>query len=192
MTVMTTTGLPYARRLTVDDLEQLPDDGHRYELLDGTLLVGPAPAWSHQEVEGELFVRLRGLCPHDLRVLAAPFAVQLDHWTELQPDILVARYADFTWKNLPVAPLLAVEVLSPSTKLVDLNLKRAAYERYGVSSYWMLDPDPSEPELTVLELDLGGRYLEVARARGAEPVQVERPFRATLVPAELAAGLHPR
>ncbi len=117
MAVMTIspTALPFGRALTADDLEQIPDDGHRYELLDGTLLVSPAPAWQHQEVQGALFVRLWDACPAGVRALMAPFAVRLTADTELQPDILVARYEDLTPKNLPVAPLLAVEVRSPST-----------------------------------------------------------------------------
>lgn len=193
MTVMTIspTALPFGRALTADDLEQIPDDGHRYELLDGTLLVSPAPAWEHQHVQGALFVLLWHACPAGMRTLTAPFAVRLTPDTELQPDILVARYEDLTPKNLPVAPLLAVEVRSPTTALIDLNLKKAAYEKYGVPSYWIVDPDPDTPSLRAFEMDDRGRYVQVADVIGSDAFTAERPFPLTVTPAELAAGLHP-
>lgn len=109
-----TTGRPF----TVRDLEAMPDDGHRYELIDGVLIVTPAPGWAHQEGVGELFVQLRVACPRELRVVVAPFAVQPDEHNEVQPDVLVTRFDDLTPRNLPVAPLLAVEFLSPSTRAV--------------------------------------------------------------------------
>lgn len=191
MTAMATTsaGLPFGRPLTIDDLETMPDDGHRYELLDGTLLVTPGPSWGHQDVTGSVYLQLRGACPRGLRVIIAPFAVHFGRYTELQPDVLVARYEDLTPKDLPVAPVLAVEVRSPSTALVDLNLKRAVYEREGVASYWVVDPD--EPSVTVLELGGDGRYAEVARATGDEALVLERPYPVTIVPAELRRGLDP-
>jgi Uma2 family endonuclease len=187
---MAPTGLlPFGRPLTVDDLERLPDDGHRYELLDGTLLVTPAPGWGHQDVLGRLYITLSAACPAGLRVLLAPFAVTFGLAdTELQPDVLVARYADLTPRNLPAAPLLAVEVRSPSTALVDRTLKKAAYARFGVPSYWIVDPDA--PALTVFELR-GEEYAEVLTARGDQRVTVGRPFAVELSPAELARGLAP-
>lgn len=141
----------HGRPLTVRDLEAAPDDGYRYELLDGMLLVSPAPRYRHQKVVMSLGVLLVAACPADMEVLPAPFAVQPNDRTELQPDVLVARCEDLTDKNLPVAPILAVEVLSPSTALTDLNTKKAAYPRMGVPSYWVIDP--RRPSLTAFELD---------------------------------------
>jgi Uma2 family endonuclease len=115
----TVTTLPRSRPLTRADLEQVPDDGHRYELLDGALVVTPAPVPRHQRVVANLLVQLRTTCPHALEVLTAPLDVALRDDTVLQPDVLVARRSDFTETDLPVAPLLAVEVLSPSTRLID-------------------------------------------------------------------------
>lgn len=178
--------------LTVHDLEGMPDDGRRYELLDGVLLVTPAPGWPHQEMVFRLGIRLDTACPPDLRVLIAPFAIRPDQHTELQPDLLVARYDDLTLKDLPVAPLLVVEVLSRSTRLIDLNLKRAAFERLGVASYWLLDPEPSSPSITALELDDGGAYQQRCRACGDDEFVVDRPFPVRLRPADLLAGLRPR
>jgi Uma2 family endonuclease len=178
------------RPFTVDDLETMPDDGHRYELIDGMLIVTPAPGWHHQQGSGALFVQLWNACTPELRVLSAPFGVRTSVLNELQPDILVARYADLTLKNLPVAPVLAVEVLSASTALNDLNNKKAAYERMGTASYWVLDPE-LPGRLIVFELDSRGRYAEVASVSGEEKFTTDRPFPITIVPARLLDGLQP-
>ncbi|PZS39115.1 MAG: hypothetical protein DLM62_09995 [Pseudonocardiales bacterium] len=181
-------GVAEGRPFTVDDLETMPDDGHRYELIDGVLIVTPAPGWNHQQGSGALFVQLWNACTPEFRVLSAPFGVRTSNRNELQPDILVARYVDLTPKNLPIAPVLAVEVLSPSTALNDLNNKKAAYERMGTASYWVVDPE--EPgRLTVFELDARGRYAEVAGVCGDDKFATERPFPITIVPARLLDGL---
>ncbi|HEY3003229.1 MAG TPA: Uma2 family endonuclease, partial [Kribbellaceae bacterium] len=70
-------GLPWGRPLTADDLESMPDDGHRYELIDGALVVTPAPSPQHQIVLVNLLVRLNAACPPDLRVLCAPLDVAI-------------------------------------------------------------------------------------------------------------------
>ncbi|HET9138929.1 Uma2 family endonuclease [Actinophytocola sp.] len=187
MTAMTTTsGIPHGRPFTVDDLEAMPDDGNRYELIDGMLIVSPAPSRRHQKVVLQLAIRLDAACPDDLEVLTAPFGVRLSDTTELQPDVLVAPDKDFTDQYLPVAPLLAVEVLSPSSVINDLNNKKAAYARMGVVSYWVVDPQ--QPRLTVFEL-VDGRYRQVAEVKGDDAFEAERPFPVRIVPAELLGRL---
>ena len=89
------------RPFSVADPEAMPDDGRRYELIDGELLVTPAPGWAHQEAAITLTVLLREACPRDMRVLIAPFAVRPDMYNELQPDVLVARFADLTLRTCP-------------------------------------------------------------------------------------------
>jgi Uma2 family endonuclease len=189
MTVMTSV-IPHGRPFTVDDLEGMPDDGNRYELIDGMLLVSPAPNWAHQEMGFALAVHLREHCPADMRVLPAPFAVQTASDSEVQPDVLVARYGDLTEKNLPVAPVLAVEVLFRSTSLVDRNLKKAHYERIGVPYHWILDP-AGDGALTAFANE-GGGYAQVARVGGDESFVAREPFDVTVVPARLLDGLRPR
>lgn len=181
MTTMTTLPL---RPLTRADLEDLPDDGHRYELIDGVLIVSPGPRIGHQRVVGNLYVLLRAGCPAELEVILAPFAVALADDTEVQPDLIVAPSAQFTDTELPGAPLLAVEVLSPSTRRVDLLLKRDRFQAAGLASYWLVDPD--EPSVVVLELR-DGTYVEVARAVGEQACRVEQPYPLTIVPAQLRA-----
>ncbi len=178
----TVTALPRGRALTRKDLERMPDDGHRYELIDGTLVVTPAPSVRHQRVLARLYSLLSAGCPEELEVLFAPLDIALRDDTVMQPDLLVARRADFTDHDLPVAPLLAVEVLSPSTRRVDLTLKRARFEVAGCTSFWAVDPD--EPAVTVWELQ-DGRYVQVSHAEGGDEATVALPFPVNLRPSDL-------
>jgi Uma2 family endonuclease len=86
--------------------------------------------------------------------------------------------------------VLAVEVRSPRTALIDLNAKKAAYERFGVASYWVVIPDIGKPGLVVFELR-DGHYTEAASVAGDEPFRAARPFAVEVVPARLVAGLQP-
>jgi Uma2 family endonuclease len=176
------TALPFSRPLTRADLDDLPDDGHRYELIDGVLVVSPGPQLPHQDVVGNLHLLLRAACPPELKVVLAPFAVVLADDTEVQPDLLVAARTQFTRKELPGPPLLAVEVLSPSTRRFDLLVKRDRLQQAGCPSYWVVDPD--EPSVLVLELR-DGEYVEVAHLHGDDEHVVQQPFPMRLVPSEL-------
>jgi len=179
---VTVTVLPQSRPLTADDLAAIPDDGHRYELIDGTLIVTPAPSWRHQRAVARLLKTLMDAAPDGLEVLAAPFDVRLADDTVLQPDVLVCHVSDLTQRNLPVAPLLAIEVLSPSTRLVDLNLKRARYEAAGCDSYWVVDPTP--PSIAAWELR-DGVYVEFASVADGVLFTAAHPFPVALAPREL-------
>src|SRR4051794_29074029 len=174
--------LPQSRPLTRSDLDALPDDGHRYELIDGVLIVTPAPSWQHQTIVGEIHVLLHAACPAHLQVLLAPFDVVLALNTVVQPDLLVARRSDLTLRDLPTAPVLAVEVLSPSTRLIDLSLKRARYERSGVPAYWVVDPE--RPSITAFDL-CDGVYAETAAVVGEDTFRPTAPYDLEIVPAQL-------
>jgi len=178
------TALPHGRPLTRADLDRMPDDGHRYELVDGVLVVSPSPSRRHQRAVYRLWQQLNNACPPELEVLGAPFDVVLADDTVLIPDVLVARRADLTERDLPAAPVLAVEVLSPSTRRFDLMLKRSRFESAGAASYWVVDPD--QPSLVAWELRAGA-YAEVAEVAGDEPFAALRPFPVTVVPSELVA-----
>lgn len=179
------------RPFTVRDLEGMPDDGRRYELIDGMLHVTPGPTWSHQEMTQRLFVLLDRICPPELRVMLAPYAVRTSVLNEVQPDVQVARYDDLTEEFLPVGPLLAVETLSRSTRLYDRNTKKAHYELLGVPSYWLLNPTPPG-SLEVIELDEHGQYQLVATVTGDETYEATRPFPVSVCPARLLDRLKPR
>lgn len=175
--------LRWGAPLTVDDLERIPEDGHRYELVDGSLLVTPAPNLRHQEAIGSLYVALRSAKPTGYVVLFAPFDYRPSATTLLQPDLIVSRTADFTEARIERAPLLVVEVVSPSTGRIDRGTKRLAFEAAGVQSYWIVDPD--EPSLLVLHLE-AGRYVEHAHVSGEDAYEALQPFPVTIVPARLA------
>lgn len=180
--MVTMTALQVPGPYTAADLAALPDDGHRHELVDGTLVVTPAPSDPHQAAVGELYLLLRTACPPHLRVRFAPYDVMLADDTVMQPDLLVCRRSEITRRGLPAAPLLVVEVMSPSTQDIDRNLKKVRYQAAGVPSYWLVDTD--EPNLTVHELQ-DGRYVEVARVSGDDEWSAEAPYPVTLRPSDL-------
>lgn len=181
-TLTPTWPLPRSGRWTVDDLDRLPDDGLRYELLDGTLLVTPAPVPLHQRAVGSVFFALRAQQPDSMEVFVAPLDWRPDLHTSLQPDVLVARNEDVGPKNVSAPLLLAVEVLSPTTRRTDLLLKRSRYVEAGIPSYWVVDPQV--PSLTAFEL-VEGAYRVAVGARGNEIAELARPFPVRLSPADL-------
>jgi Uma2 family endonuclease len=168
--------------LTRADLARMPDDGRRHELIDGVLLVTPAPAFVHQRIVLLLAMKLEQACPPELCALTAPFDVVLATDTVVQPDVLVARRDNFGSGDLPGPPLLAVEVLSPSTRRFDVMLKFSRYEAAGCAAYWVVDPDT--PSLIAWELR-DGAYVQVAKATGDEAARLTSPFDVTVVPADL-------
>jgi Uma2 family endonuclease len=113
-------------------------------------------------------------------------AVELGPQTEFDPDLVVVRMDQIGGAKFTEPPVLVVEIRSPSTALVDLNRKKAAYERFGVPSYWIVNPEPPQPELTVFELK-DARYALVATT--PRPFAAHRPFAVSIDPARLIAGL---
>lgn len=167
----------------VADVDALPDDGRRHELVDGVIVLSPSPRRLHQRALTTLTNILFNTLPDGLEVLVAPFDVDAGPQSQVEPDILVLP-RDETERPVP-PPLLAVEVLSPSNRGYDLLTKRNLYERIRMPSYWIVDPD--EPAVTVLELDDTSRYVEVARASGGASIAVERPYPVTFRPVDLVS-----
>ncbi len=164
---------PAGEAFTAADLELMPDDGRRYEIIDGVLIVSPSPAPRHQQLVLELAVRLREACPDTLRTYVAPLDVKLDDNTVMEPDVLVARRSDVGETNIPTAPLLAVEVLSPRTRAFDLNLKAERLARAGCPSYWTIDPEG--PRLIARELRESG-YVVTADVSADEVFAADLPY----------------
>jgi len=188
MTAMTVTpthrpwpGLPPGP-VTRDVLDSMPDDGHRYELIDGILIVSPAPRVSHQRALARLHLLLHDACPDDLEVLFAPVDVALADDTVMQPDLIVARRSDLTDRDLPAAPVLAVEVLSPSTRRFDLLLKKERLERAACQHYWIVDP--VVPAIRAWTLH-DGTYVDAGSAEADEVLHVADPMAVEIVPAQL-------
>ncbi len=142
-------GMPAANtEWTVDMVDALPDDGQRYELVDGELYVTPAPAEIHQLIVGELYALLREyLTGQGIgRPIVSPADVRRGDRTRnrVQPDVFVVRLTD---GRRPAYPydlsdlLLTVEVGSPSNPMLDYQVKRDLYLREGVGEYWIINPD---------------------------------------------------
>jgi Uma2 family endonuclease len=155
----------------------------------GVLVVSPRPTPAHQVVAFTLASLLAQACPKAWQVVPEP-AVLIGPDTELVPDVVVAGRDQLAGSKITEPPVLVAEVRSPSTALIDLNRKKAAYERFGVGSYWVVVPEPATPELIVFELD-DGQYREMAHVRGEGRFAAARPFRVEIIPAQLVAGLRP-
>jgi Uma2 family endonuclease len=132
------------RRYTVDEVLAFPADGNRYELVDGTLLVTPAPTAPPQLVIGRLYLALAEYVRRTggTQVLLSPADISWDRTKLVQPDIFVVPLSEVTasWKTYRTL-LLAVEVVSPSSARGDRLVKRRLYQRQGVGTYWVVDPD---------------------------------------------------
>lgn len=131
------------RRYTYEDLAHFPDDNLRRELIDGELIVTPAPRTRHQAAAGELLVELMlWVRQHGGKVYTAPLDVKFSDDTVLEPDVLFIRaeHLDRLHEKFVLgAPDVVVEVSSPSTRRLELVRKREVYERFGVSEYWYVD-----------------------------------------------------
>ena len=145
-------------KLTYRDYAHTPED-ERYELLDGELIMTPAPAEVHQRVATLLGWRVaQFVSENDLgRVYVAPFDVVLSDTDVVQPDLLFISNEHVhvvTPANVQGAPDLVVEILSPTSAERDRTFKRRLYARYGVREYWIVDTEARA--VTVLLLQEGG------------------------------------
>lgn len=161
------------RKLGYVDYERLPAEGKRFEILDGELYVTPAPNPLHQRLSKRLQRRLedyfesRGLG----EVFDAPIDLILGLHDIVQPDLLVVGHASqVTTRGIEGAPLLVVEVLSPSTRAQDRGVKMRRYAQLGVAHYWLMDPDTETIECWRLA---GGAYELLVE--GARPGTLQAP-----------------
>jgi Uma2 family endonuclease len=177
--------LAWGAPVTYGDLQRMPEDGHRREIIDGVLIVSPSPIPLHQLVVARIYERLAAAVPPGSVVLFAPVDWKLSDLTVVIPDVVVTRHDDLDGTFLVDTPTLVVEVLSPSTRLTDLGSKRMLYERSGVTDYWIVDPQV--PRLTALRLD-DGAYREAAVVDGAAELEATTPFPVRVRPADLIAA----
>ena len=133
-------------KLTYEEYRHFPDDGNTHELIDGEHYMAPAPGTNHQSVsrhiQFQLYRRLEetGIA----EVYNAPTDVELSAVDVVQPDIAVVAHARehiISPSRIIGAPDLVVEIVSPSTRRKDMELKRRLYEQRGVPVYWLVDPD---------------------------------------------------
>ena len=151
---------------TREAFEALPEDGRRYQVLDGELFVMPAPSFEHQLVASELIARLLvhakrhrlGIVVHDINLDLGPGRYQIPDVVFVQRELL-ARFTGPRTVWVDAAPKLIAEVVSPSSGGYDRIRKRRAYEAWGIGEYWIVDPE--------------ARWVEVYRfassAPGADP-----------------------
>ena len=132
-------------KLTYEDYVNLPDDGKRYEIIDGELYVNPSPNTKHQRVLMNLIRALDRYVQdtHAGEFFIAPFDTVLSNVDVVQPDLLFIRTERMdilTKANVQGAPDIVVEILSEGTRRKDETTKLKRYERFGVSEYWIVDP----------------------------------------------------
>jgi Uma2 family endonuclease len=143
-------------KFTYEDLKLIPPDRNRYEIVEGELFVTPAPRTLHQRIVGNIFAALhQHVRQHHLgEVFVAPYDVVFAWGTVLEPEVLFVSNARLHYigeDNLSGPPDLAVEVISESTKRLDREVKLKQYALYGVSEYWMVDPEGKSVEVFRLE-----------------------------------------
>ena len=134
-------------KLTYDDYLLLPEDGKRHELIEGEHCVTPAPSWKHQAISGNLHGLIWSYLQQKPvgRIITAPFDVILSIFDVVQPDLVFIsneRLAQIrSSAGAKGAPDLVVEIGSAGTRKRDEMIKRRLYERFGVSEYWVIDPE---------------------------------------------------
>src|ERR687894_2597688 len=142
---------------TYEDLNSLPDDGRRYEIIEGELYEMPAPIWDHAITIMNLILLLAPVVQAlGGRVLTAPLDVFFEGADPVQPDIVVLlpeSAAVGAGRGVEGAPDLLIEVLSPANRGRDLLTKRALYARAGVREYWIVDPASRVVEILALDRD---------------------------------------
>lgn len=173
--------------LTYKEYEALPADGRRYEIHEGELSVTPAPSPQHQMISRNLFlvlyshVKAKGIG----EVLYAPLDVILSDISIVQPDIVYldpTRLGAISQRGVEGPPTLVVEIVSPSTTLIDRSTKHQLYARHGVPFFWLVDPEGRTVEAFVLGPQ---GYSLALRASGTAPVSPPPFHDLALVPGSL-------
>ena len=159
-------------QITWQDVQQLPDDGNRYEAIAGELYVTPAPSLRHQRISMRLTLLLHRLLvePGHGELFFAPVGVEFPTTEEgVQPDLVFVskrRGGILADPWIRGAPDLVIEILSPSTAHRDRGVKRKLYERQGVEQYWIIDPEASAVEVWTFGADPGfERFTETMTVR---------------------------
>jgi len=176
-----------SHKLTYEDYVTLPDDGRRYEILDGELAVSPSPTSAHQFVSHNLefalsaWVRAQRLG----RIWDAPLDLILEPTVVLQPDVFFisnARSSIVTKRGVEGAPDLVIEILSDSTAVRDRGVKMHIYARHGVGRYWIVDVERRTLEVYALR---GSAYELLATYSGGDVARFDVPNGFTLALAEV-------
>lgn len=181
-------GMPHASATwTAAQVRTLPNDGNRYEVVEGELLVTPSPATQHQRAVGALHLALGNYLKTQggAEVFLSPADVEFDVRTLVQPDLFVLPIIEGrklrSWDEI-TSLLLAIEVLSPRTARHDRLTKRLLYQRQGIE-YWIVDieaqiverwrPGDDRPEIVADQLEWRAPEAETALVIELEPFFAE-------------------
>jgi len=140
---------------TYSEYARLPDDGNRYEVIDGEVCMTPAPGPRHQEVAANLFVLLRAYVQkHRIGKLLWDIDLLFVSGQYLRPDMVfvpTSSLAGITDRGVESPPGLVVEVLSPHSGRIDRTLKPPRYRDFGIPEYWVVDPGAEAVEVYRLQ-----------------------------------------
>lgn len=169
------------RRLTYDDFLLFPDDdGLRHEIIDGEHYVTAAPNLGHQDLIGRLYLSIGAFVedrPERGRIFLSPCDVVFSFHDIVEPDLIFVapdQLGILTEKNVQGTPALVVEVLSPSTRKRDREIKRQLYDRTGVREYWLVDPDANV--VTIHRRASDGSFPQAARLTAQALDTLETPL----------------
>lgn len=177
--------MPATKVWTLEDLDRLPDDGNRYELIDGELFVTPAPAPRHEFVAARLtHILVPYVTEQRLGLVYLPHGIVERTGSRTEPDLSVRQELnpDAPWDQAPV-PILVVEILSPSSRRAERARKREYYARVGVAEYWIVD----SKRRTVMSIQRGRGEAEHADTITWHPSGATRPL-VINIPELFAAG----
>ena len=167
---------------TVDDLDAMPDNGRRYELIGGAIVVTPSPGPPHQRASRRLERLIERACPPGYEMFDAPVDLDLPSGDRVVPDIVVVPDSSVGELRLVTPVLLVVEFVSPGSRTNDYITKRAAYAAAAISYYWIIDT--IRGHTLALRL-VGEAYETYVDATG--PVNLHEPINVRFDPAALAA-----
>lgn len=165
---------------TTDDLDELPEDGHRRELIDGVLIMPPTPSSTHQTIAMRLGVALEATCPAHLNITQA-VEVRVNRRRSLVPDVLVTTFDAAVSGPAKFAPsdvVLVVEIVSPGSQTLDRFTKPALYAEAGIPFYWRIETQKGV-EVHTHRLDAGvPAYVETGLF--TTQIEVDEPWPITL------------
>ena len=150
---------------TYDRYAAMPDDGHRYEIIDGVMeMMSPGPNTSHQSICRDLLYTLMQTCKENYIIFISPIDVILSQTNVVQPDVLMihrSRSHIVSKRGIEGPPDLVVEILSPGSRRRDKRLKMGVYAAHGVPEYWIIDPEARTLELYALSSNGGYELCDV-------------------------------
>ncbi len=148
---------PDALGFTAADLHALPNDGLRYELIDGSIIVSPGASFGHNIIARWIAEELEDSRPSEEWIVGTDQSAAIDDHNEPRPDIVVAHVRNVDQSLFPIvdSPLVA-EVVSPHSGVRDTLIKRNLYARAGVPAYWIIMPDDEKGMISLAELRLDG------------------------------------